>query len=169
MKNLTYILLLMFFCIGAQQMEAQKFGYLNSALLLSEHPDVKVADSELETLQSQFTARIQKKIEGLQAKYTELGRKDKEGSITPKDLQDQAQKLKEQEQALQQEEQQLQNELIAKREQLYQPIIDAINGAIQTVAKDGGYQYIFDQSQGSLLWADETQDISAAIKTKLGI
>ena len=120
-------------------------------------------------MQSQFSARIQKKVEDLKAKYAELGRKDQEGGITPKDLQDQVKKLQEQEQLLQQEEQQLQSELMTKREQLYQPIIDAINGAIETVAKDGGYQYIFDQSQGALLWADDTNDISAQIKSKLGI
>ena len=169
MKNLTYILLLAFFCFGAQEMSAQKFGFLNSALLLSEHPDVKVADSELSTLQSQFSATIQRKVEDLKAKYAELGEKDRNGTIPPKDLQDQVKKLQDQEVALQGEEQQLQNELMQKREQLYQPIIDAINGAIETVAKEGGYQYIFDQSQGSLLWADESQDISAMVKSKLGI
>ncbi len=169
MKNFTYILLLTFFCIGAQSMSAQKFGYLNSALLLSEHPDIKVADSELETLQNTYSTRIQTKIEGLQKKYGELQLKDKEGTITAKDLQDQVKKLQEQEGALQQEEQQLQQDLLKKREQLYQPIIDAINDAIKSVATEGGYTYIFDQSQGALLYADESQDVSALIKSKLGI
>lgn len=169
MKKLTYILLLTFFCLGSQYVSAQKFGYLNSAMLLSEHPDVKVADSELETLQTQYSARIQKKVEELKAKYTELGEKDKAGTIPPKDLQEQVKKLQEQEGALQQEEQQLQSDLMKKREQLYQPIIDTINDAIKEVAEEGGYQYIFDQSQGALLWADESEDVSALVKTKLGI
>ena len=169
MKKLSYILLLTFFCIGAQNVSAQKFGYLNSALLLSEHPDIKVADSELETTQNTYAARIQKKIEELQGKYAELRKKDAEGTITAKDLQEQAKKLQEQEGALQQEEQQLQQDLLKKREQLYQPVYDAINDAIKQVAQDGGYTYIFDQSQGALLYADESQDISALIKTKLGI
>lgn len=169
MKNSIYIILLAFFCIGAQQSSAQKFGYLNSALLLSEHPDIKVADSELETLQGQYSSRIQTKVEDLKAKYAELSKKDQEGTIPPKDLQEQVRKLQEQEGALQQEEQQLQQDLLKKREQLYQPIIDAINDAIKVVAQDGGYNYIFDQSQGALLYADESQDVSALIKTKLGI
>ncbi len=169
MKKLTYILLLTFFCIGAQHASAQKLGFLNSAVLLSEHPDVKVADSELETLQSQYSARIQKKVEDLKAKYADLGEKEKAGTIPPKDLQGQVRKLQEQEVALQEEEQQLQKDLLSKREQLYQPIIDAINEAIKAVATEGEYQYIFDQSQGSLLWADESQDVSAQIKSKLGL
>ena len=169
MKHLTYILLLAFFCVGAQNISAQKFGYLNSALLLSEHPDVKVADSELETLQSTYSSRIQKKVEDLKAKYAELGEKDKAGTIPPKDLQEQVKKLQEQEVTLQGEEQQLQQDLLSKREQLYQPIIDAINEAIKQVAEEGGYMYIFDQSQGSLLWADESNDVSSLVKAKLGI
>ncbi len=169
MKKFTYILLLAFFCIGAQYASAQKFGYLNSALLLSEHPDIKVADSELETLQNTYATRIQTKVEGLKAKYAELSKKDQEGTIPPKDLQEQVKKLQEQEGALQQEEQQLQQDLLKKREQLYQPIIDAINEAIKNVATEGGYTYIFDQSGGGLLYADESQDVSGLIKTKLGI
>jgi len=169
MKKLTYIMLLAFFCIGVQNISAQKFGYLNSALLLSEHPDIKVADSELETLQNTYSTRIQKKVEELKTKYASLSKKDEEGGITRKDLEDQVRKLQEQEGALQQEEQQLQQDLLKKREQLYQPIIDAINDAIKSVAEAGGYMYIFDQSQGALLYADESQDVSALIKTKLGI
>lgn len=169
MKKLTYILLLTFFCIGSQYASAQKFGYLNSSLLLSEHPDVKVADSELESLQSQYSARISKKVEDLKAKYAELGKKDQEGTIPPKELQEQVRKLQEQEVSLQGEEQQLQKDLVSKREQLYQPIIDSINEAIKNVASEGGYTYIFDQSQGSILFADESQDVSSQIKSKLGM
>jgi outer membrane protein len=169
MKKLTYLLLLTFFCIGAQYASAQKFGYLNSSLLLSEHPDVKVADSELETLQSQYAARINKKVEDLKAKYAELSKKDQEGTIPPKELQEQVRKLQEQEVALQGEEQQLQKDLVTKREQLYQPIIDRINEAIKNVATEGDYTYIFDQSQGSILYADESQDVSKKIKAKLGM
>jgi outer membrane protein len=167
MKKITYILLLSFFCFGSQYVSAQKFGYLNSALLLSEHPDIKVADSELEALQLQYSNRLQKKVESLKTRYAEL--QGKSETIAPKDLQIQAGKLQEEEAALQGEEQQLQTDLMKKREELYQPIIDKINEAIEAVAVAGGYQFIFDQSQGAILYADESDDVAALIKAHLGL
>lgn len=105
----------------------------------------------------------------LQGRFTELAEKEKQGLIPPKDLQEQVKKLQEQEQALVTEEQQLQNDLIQKRQQLYQPIIDKINAAIKDVAAEQGYQYIFDQAQGALLYVDEAANVSSLIKSKLGI
>lgn len=169
MKKLSYLLLFVtFYLYGASNVAAQKFGYINSAQILSEHPDVKVADSELEALQKQYSERIQTKYKGLESKIKELQTKYEAGDLTPKAQQEQMQKLREQDAQLQQEEQQLQQDLLKKREQLYQPILDSINEAIQSLAKEGGYTYIFDASQGSILYADETQDLGNKLKSKLG-
>ena len=169
MKKIALIILLGVFCLGATQVYAQKFGYLNSAALLAEHPQVKAADSELEALQKQLSSQLQKKVDALKANYAELDGKQKNGTITPKDFQDQLKKLQEKELELGQEEQSLQSQLIKKREELYQPIIDKVNEAIESVAKEGGFNYIFDQSAGVILYADESQDVSAQVKGKLGI
>jgi Skp family chaperone for outer membrane proteins len=37
------------------------------------------------------------------------------------------------------------------------------------VAQENGYSYILDISQGSILYADPTADVSALVKAKLGI
>ena len=167
MKNLTYVLLLALFCFGAQDISAQKLGYLNSAELLSVHPGIKAADSQLEGLQKQYSKRLQGKVESLKARYADL--EGKSETVAPKVLQEQAKKLQEEEVALQGEEQQLQAELMKKREELYQPILDVVNTAINDVAKENGYLFIFDQSQGALLFAEESHNIISLIKTKLGI
>ena len=90
-----------------------------------------------------------KKVDALKTNYADLDKKQKEGTITPKDFQDQLQKLQDKELELQKEEQALQQQLLQKREQLYQPIIDKINLVIEEVAKEGGYTYILDQSAES--------------------
>jgi outer membrane protein len=169
MKKIALIILLGVFCLSANQAFAQKFGYLNSAILLSEHPQVKAADSELEALQKQLSSQLEKKITALRTNYTELDGKQKNGTITPKDFQDQLKKLQDKEVALGEEEKTLQTQLLKKREELYQPIIDEINTAIKDVAVDGGFNYIFDQSAGVILYADESQDVSSLVKGKLGI
>ena len=51
MKALKYTILLSALLIGTLQVDAQKFGYINSSLLLEEMPKIKEANSNLETLQ----------------------------------------------------------------------------------------------------------------------
>ena len=54
MKNLIKIggLFIAMFCMVSMA-QAQKFGYVNSAAILAEMPDVKQADANLEALQKQ--------------------------------------------------------------------------------------------------------------------
>lgn len=167
MKNLIIIAALAICTFAAQSTYAQKMGYVNSALLLSEHPDIKAADSKLEGLQTQYAKQIQDKIAVLQGKYSSLEKE--RANIAPKELQDRVAALQQEEQALAQEEQSLQQEFLKKREELYQPILDKVNNAISEVGKEGSYLFIFDASQGALLFTDETLDLTSAIKAKLGM
>jgi outer membrane protein len=154
---------------SALTLHAQKFGYLNSAALLQEMPEVKEAEANLETLQKQLQARGQKMLEDFQVKYADLERRHNEGGIAPKDLELEAQKLKEEETNIAKYEQDMQKQLLEKREALLQPILDRVNAAIKEFAQQEGYTYIFDSSAGVLLYADETTDVTTRIKAKLGM
>lgn len=153
----------------ALSLQAQKFGFVNSASLLQEMPEVKAAEAELENLQKQLQARGQKMVEEFQTKYADLERRQSEGQIAPKDLETEAQKLKDEETSLMKYEQDMQRQLSEKRETLLQPILDRVNDAIKQLAADDKYTYIFDSSAGVLLYADETTDVTAKIKAKLGL
>ncbi len=150
-------------------MQAQKFGYLNSAALLQEMPEVKEAEANLETLQKQLQAKGQKMVQEFQTKYADLERRHNEGGIAPKDLEVEAAKLKDEEANIGKYEQDMQRQILEKRETLLQPILDRINDAIKELAEQEGYTYIFDSSSGVLLYADETTDVMSKIKAKLGM
>jgi len=66
-------------------------------------------------------------------------------------------------------QQEIQQNLSTKSEDLLKPIRDRINDAINEVAKENGYTYIFDMSVGVLLYAEESTDVGALVKAKLGI
>ncbi|MEP7322073.1 MAG: OmpH family outer membrane protein [Saprospiraceae bacterium] len=151
------------------QLDAQKFGFTNSAVIMSEVPEVKQAESNLKAYQEQLTKQGQIKVEALQAKYQDLARKEKQGEIAPKALQEQSEKLKVEEDELAKLEQDMQGQLAQKREVLLQPILDKINKGIQDVAKEHGYSFIFDSSAGMLLYADEANDVTALVRSKLGL
>lgn len=150
---------------------AQKIGYVDSGSLLTMMPKVKEAESNLEAFGKQLQAKGQKMMQDFQVKYQDLERRAQAGDIAPKDQEAQVALLKEEENKILQYEQQMQTDLAAKREELLSPILEEVRNAIQMVAKDNGYTYIFDGSPGIgvLLYADETTNVTGLVKAKLGL
>ena len=112
---------------------------------------------------------MQTKATSLQTKYTALVRKQDQGEISPKQFEVESQALEQERMNIAKYQQEIQTNLSTKSEELLKPIRDKINKAIEDVANEGGYTYIFDMSIGVLLYADESTDVSAQVKTKLGI
>lgn len=153
------------------QVFGQKFGYLNSAAIMQEMPKVKEAEANLEVLQKQLQSKGQTMLQEFQAKYQELERKNAQGEISPKELDVEAAALKQKETELAAFEQDMQNQLLQKRDELLTPIFEEVNNAIQQVAEEEGYTYIFDSSPGTgfVLYADESTNVEAKVKAKLGM
>lgn len=172
MKSLLkYILIASITVLTTLTAGAQKIGYVNSANLLEMMPKVKEAESNLETLSKQLQAKGQKMMEDFQVKYQELERRAQAGDIAPKEQEAQVAVLKEEENKILAFEQDMQTQLATKRDELLKPILDDIRNAIQAVAKENSYTYIFDGSPGVgvLLYADEATNVTNLVKAKLGI
>ena len=168
---LKYTLILALAFGVSTNISAQKFGYLNSAAILQEMPEVKQAEADLEVLQKQLQARGETMLLEFQTKYQELERKNQQGEISPKELEEESQALKADETKLAQFEQDMQRQVLERRDALLKPILDRVNAAIAEVAKEEGYTYIFDASPGTgiLLYADESTDVVEKVKAKLGM
>lgn len=151
----------------AQSVSAQKFGYINSAIILSEMPELKQAEAALEALQQQLQKKGQSMVEKLQTDYAAVQQKMERGELSPKDQETEAARLKTMEEEVGKFEQDMMKQLQTKRDELLQPIYSKVNQAINDVAKENGFQFIFDQ--GVLLFAEESQNIGPLVKTKLGI
>lgn len=164
----TYFTLCLIFCL-AFVANAQKFGFINSQLLVDQIPQVKEAKAELETLQQQFEKEAQDKFNNLQTQYQALGRKQDQGEISPKQLEVEAQQLEAERLKIAKFQQDRTQQLQEKSETLMNPIREMINDAIQAVAKENGFTYIFDNSTGVILYADEMTDVSDLVRAKLGI
>jgi len=147
---------------------AQKFGYCNSSLLLSNLPEVKAADSELQAFQTQLTKKGQDMVKALQDKAAELQRRKEAGNISPKDLETQQAALQTEQENIQKYEQEVNTKLAEKRETLYKPLLDKVNTAMNDVAKANGFAMVFDLSTQVLLYADESLDVTKLVKAKLG-
>ncbi len=169
MKNAIKIFSIALFAIVSTGLSAQKFGYLNSQALIQGIPEVKEAEANLETFQQQLAKQGQDMLAKLQTNYQELEKKQAQGEISPKQLEAEAAKLKEEESKLMAFEQNSQQKIMEKSESLLKPIRDKIQAAIDEVASENSYTYIFDASTGFVLYADESTDVSDLVKAKLGL
>lgn len=165
MKKMLLVAFISAICFAAH---AQKFGYMNSSLLLEELPEVKAANTSLQVFQEQLQKQGRSKVEALQKKYEDLQKKEKAGELSPKQLNDEAEKLKKEEEEIAKLEQDFATQLQAKKQTTLQPILDKVNKAIADVAKEQGLTYVFDNAAG-ILYADEKMDVTAAVKVKLGV
>ena len=165
MRNIFLAAFLSIFSLAA--INAQNFGYMNSALFVSELPEIKSANSALEALQKSKATVIQNMIKQLQDKATALEQKKQQGTISPKAFETQMKNLQGEETKIQKLQESSGKELEAKRAELVDPVITKVNDAIQAIAKEKSLSYVFDTSTGILLFADEALDITEAVKAKL--
>jgi outer membrane protein len=166
MKKLTFL----FACLLlASAAFGQKFGYCNSSELLTQIPEVKAADSDLQAFQTQLTKRGQEMVKALQDKAGELERKRQQGLISPKDLDAQTAKLQEEQAAIEKYEREVYEKLSQKREMLFKPILDRVNQAMTEVAKEEGFLLVFDTNSRVVLYADDSLNVTPSVKKKLGL
>lgn len=153
----------------ALTMNAQKFGYVNSAELFQQIPEVKEAQANLETYQSQLQKKGQEMVTAYQKEAQALGLKAQQGELSPKAQEVEAQKLKNKEVEIAKFQQESEQKIMQKNETLFKPIRDKIQAAIDAVAKENGYTYIFDYSVGVLIYADDNTDVTSLVKAKIGM
>jgi outer membrane protein len=165
MKKITFLTLLILFSLNS--IAQNKFGYIDSQELLLLMPERKTAENSIadfaKTLEAQLSAMSAEYQQGLQeyqqneASYNDLVKKDKEAEILG---------LQQRIQTFQQDAQQ---SLAAKEQELLEPILSKARKAIEEVAKEGKYTYIFDKSMGTLLYSEESENIISKVKKKLGL
>lgn len=169
MKNLGFLITLALMVISSVSIHAQKFGYVNTQDLVQAIPEVKEANANIETFRTQLQKRGQEMLKTLQKKYADLQQKQERGEIAPLELEQQGKKLKEEEQQLMTFEQESQQKIVSKSETLLKPLREKIQNAIDAVASENGFDYIFDYSTGFVLYADQSTDVSSLVKAKLSM
>ncbi len=158
------------FLFAFQQADAQlKVGYINSADILADMPDVKQMQSNLEGLQAQLQKKGQQMIAEYQQKEQDAIQRKERGLLPPAEEEKILQELQAKQEEIYNFQNEMQQKLAEKEQELLTPILDRINTAIQEIAKSEGYAYIFDLSSGAILYADESLDLTQKVKAKLGL
>jgi len=150
-------------------MQAQKFGYVNSQQLLVQSPEVKAADAQLSTYQSELIAKGETMVKSFEANYKKYVDIVNLGTLSKVEMAQREGDLAKEQQAIQQYEVEVQQKLVTKRETLYKPILDKMKTTLDQIGTEMGYTMIFDSSAGGLLHAVEADDVMPILKQRLGM
>lgn len=148
---------------------AQKVGHVHSIQLLSQLPEIAVADSLLGIFQIELQAKGDSMLTKLQNDYQAYMTESKTGTISQLQAQTREAALQQQQTALQGFEQAGQQLIMQKRQALYDPILNKVDAAIKEVGKEEGYQMIFDSSVQAMVFTNGAEDIMLKVMVKLGL
>ena len=168
MKKIS--LLLAFSVVGmlSTSLFGQKFGHVNSAILIESHPKVPAANAALEEFRKSAMAPLEAKAKDFESRYNFFIAEVNAGTLSKVSAQTRQQELAQEQQALQTEQEQIEFSILQKREQLLQPILTELDSIIQTVGKEGQFTMIFDTSvTGALLFATESEDLTTSVKARV--
>lgn len=170
-RQTSFVLILLAFFAAAplSAQTALKYGHMNLGNLLEELPETKKANDDLKLFADKLSTKDDSLTKAFQAAYTALETEYKAGGLTPVQAQKRQEELQRQQEFIQNFEQEAQQKVSAKRDELLSPILQKINDAVKAVAKESGYAMIFDTSSGIMLFAADSEDITAMVKKKLGI
>lgn len=171
MKNILKIIAVIGIVLLPNYLMAEntvKLGHIDSQLLLSQMPE---SDSAKKVLESE-TKSIQDMLEVMQVEFNNKYNDyvTKIDSLSDFIRQSKEQELQDIQERIRSAEQNAQQQLQKMQGDLFQPIIDKAQKAIEEVGKENGFSYIFDTSTGSVVYkSDNAEDILPLVKKKLGI
>ena len=165
MKKITFLALLSVLTLSS--IAQNKFGYIDSQELLMLMPERKTAETEV----ANFAKSLEAQLGSMTAEYQESVQEYQANEATYDDLvkQDKIAEITGLEQRIQAFQQNAQQSLQTKEQELLEPILSKARKAIEDVATEGNFTYIFDKSTGSILYAKESENVLPLVKKKLGL
>jgi len=164
--------IVLFFAFGIMlgnfaQAQAPKLGYINSQELLSLMPEVAKSEKDLQAYAKTYQDQLEAMGKEYERKIQEFQAQEKTMTDAVKEVK--IKEIQQLQERIESTQQSAQEKVAAKKQDLYKPLLEKADNAIKEVAKEKGYDYIFDSSAGMLLFAKDGDDILTLVKTKMGI
>ena len=144
-------------------------GYINSGNLLETLPEVKAADKRLAALKDSLDLVYNKRATEIETKFKSYQQQISNGELSAIQAGEKEKELQADQQELRTLAEQFQFRMVQEREKRIQPILAKVDEAIYEIGKEHGYLFIFDESQGGLLYNQKGDDIAPLVRKKLGI
>jgi outer membrane protein len=165
-KVLILVILVAGLLAAGNRTQAQnKFGYIALSDVIMAMPETKKADTAFNQFREALYQSAQDKQSALEADIAKFNKDSATYSSAVKEVKRSA--LQKQVQEIQGEEQRINQELQKKQEEISAPIQKKALDALQTVAKENGYTYVFVKE--ALLVSPPADDLAPLVKKKLGL
>ncbi len=169
MKNIVFLFL--FAIISVLQVQAQKFGYIDSEYIMAKVPEYSKAQKELNKASEGWQKELEKmrvQVEELRKKYqaeevllTEEMKKERQDTIVAKEK-----SMRE----FQKKVFGFEGMLFLKKQELIKPVQDKIFEAVEKVAKAKQLQIVFDKSgELVMIYTNPVHDYSDFVLEELGL
>ena len=143
----------------------QKYGHVNSQEIFAVMPGADSIQTKLKAFETELTDIYTGMVSEFQTKKEKFDQEA--GTMSSTVRQYREKELMDLQQRIMEFQEGVQNDMQEKQIELMQPFQDKILKAIEDVAKENGYAYIFDTQV--LLYSEGGDDVSALVKKKLGI
>jgi len=145
-----------------------KIAYIEFQELMVQMPEYKKANADMEAYGKTLQEQLKSMSEELDRKYNDYQKNESKMAEAIKELKQK--ELRDMQNRIQEFQETAQESVRKKEAELLKPIIEKAKNAISTVAKENGYSYVIDASQGSpLLYKPEGDNLMSLVKKKLGI
>jgi len=166
-------LLFAFFFMGAFSFGtyAQKYAYVDTKYILENIPEYNDAQALLDTLSFQWQKEIEAKFKEIDEMYKKF---QAEALLLPEDVKKKRENeiINKEKEAKELQKQRFgkEGDLYKKRQELVKPVQDKIYNAIEEIAQQKNYAFVFDKAGSlSILYVDSKLDMSEDVLTKIGV
>jgi len=168
MKKLILTSVILFF--AASFTMAQRYAFVDTEYILGNIPEYADGQQQLDDLSAKWQREIEKKYQEIDQLYKEF---QADAALMPEEMKQQREEeIIQQEKAVKDLQRQRfgQNgDLYKKRQELIKPIQEKIYNAIEEIATDKSYAFVFDKAENpKMLFADPRYDISDQVLETMG-
>jgi outer membrane protein len=166
MRHLKLVLAALLLWMGTTNANAQKIAHIDVQKILVEMPEFKAGQAELKKLYATYQKEFKEMQDAYQAKLKKY--QDEAKTVSEQENQKRVKELMEMEKNIAKAQQDIQQEAAKKEAELMKPIQEKLMKAVKDVAKEKGYDYVFDSSGPTNLIVANGPDLYNAVKAKLG-
>jgi outer membrane protein len=147
-----------------------KLGHVDSRLVFAAMPESDTAQKTLEREREAMRKTLEELQVELNKKYEDYLKIANDGTTSALILRTKEEEMQTMQQRIQNFQQEAEQTLSARSNELFKPIQDKAIKAVNDVAAENNFTYIFDTAGGAVVYTSpESQDILPLVKTKLGL
>jgi outer membrane protein len=168
MKKLLIIALVLGIVFAANRVSAQvKIGYINLNQLVQSMPETKAIQDQVNAYSKQFLDVLTGMNNDFKTKAADYEKN--KTAMTDAARTAREAELSDMQKRLQDYSNDSQQKVEAKSAELAKPLFDKMRAAVAQVAKEKGYNYVINTAQTDLVVSPPGDDLTTAVKAKLGI